>query len=79
MDANYAISFFSFEGNGFIGLTVDGDNTKLFILNNTNINVVEIPFSNLLQFHPMGESPDKDGKVPVHIVLSVSFSVLRRV
>jgi len=52
--------FLPFVGNGYIGLTIDGDKSKLFLLNGSNIGVSEIPFSNLLQFHPMGETQDPD-------------------
>ena len=61
---NMTVEFLFFPlGDGFIGLTIDGGKSKLFILNDTTSGVLEIPFSNLLQFHPMGETQDHDGKI----------------
>ena len=39
----------------------NGEKSELYILNDTKMGLIKIPFSNLLQFNPMGETKDPDG------------------
>eukprot|EP00795_Rhopilema_esculentum_P012626 gene12626-3332_t len=59
--------FLPFVGDGYVGLTTNGEKSELYILNDTKMGLIKIPFSNLLQFNPMGETKDPDETIVLDI------------
>lgn len=60
---SWHLLFLPYLGNGFIGLSMERYKSELYILNDTKMGLLQFSFLSLLQFRPMGETPDADGEL----------------
>lgn len=70
---NFVLYLLFFQGDGFIGLTIEGEKSELFILDHLKKSLVKVPFSTILEFRPMGEAPDRDGKYCFSLSINTKF------